>query len=53
MFYLGTFGDVLQYPGYPVEGGVAEITSGCQHVLTLDAMIGLALGVLHSGGVHF
>ena len=53
MLYLGTFGDVLQYPGYSVEGSVAEVASGCQHVLTLDAMIGLALGVLHSGGVHF
>ena len=50
-FYLGTFGDILQYPGYPVERCVAQIVPRRQHPLALDAMVGLGLGVLH--GVHF
>ena len=45
--YLGALGDILEYPGYPMEGGVAQIVPGSQHILALDAMVGLALGVLH------
>ena len=49
--YLGALGDILEYPGYPMEGGVAQIVPGGQHVLALDAMIRLGLGVLHR--LHF
>ena len=45
--YLCALGDILEYPGYPMERGVAQIVPGGQHPLALDAMVGLALGVLH------
>ena len=49
--YLGALGDILENPGDPMEGGVAQVVPRARHPLALDAMVRLRLGVLHR--LHF